>query len=98
MNFDLTDIMTVFTVISCVITLVLVLKTAADVRARNRHKREITIQRQDDLSEYDRIIRITHDLENERQRNSGEHFEDESVYLNRAKLIRESSSFFQWIK
>lgn len=98
MNFDLTDIMTVFTVISCIITLALVIRTAADARARNRRKRETTLQMLDELSDYERIIRITHDLENERQRNSGEHFEDESVYLNRAKLIRESSSFFQWIK
>lgn len=49
------------------------------------------------LSDYDRVAKRTFGLERERQKNRGEHFKDETVYLNRAETIRKSSRFFDWV-
>ena len=48
-------------------------------------------------SEYKKILDATHWLEHERQRNQGEHYEDENVYLNRAQAIRISTAFFSLV-
>ncbi|MCQ2343577.1 MAG: hypothetical protein MJ002_01485 [Paludibacteraceae bacterium] len=46
---------------------------------------------------YKRILDSTHFVETERQMNKGEHFDDETVYLNRANNIRLNTDFFDWV-
>lgn len=99
MNFDPTYIIDIIAVVSTIITVAILWSTIRDVR--NNTKKDLRLkktQAEIDLSDYDQIIRATHEIETERQRNQGAHFEDETVYLNRAKLIREKSAFFSWVK
>ena len=89
MNFDPTYIIDIIAVVSTIITVAILWSTIRDVR--NNTKKDLRLkktQAEIDLSE----------IETERQRNQGAHFEDETVYLNRAKLIREKSAFFSWVK
>ena len=89
MNFDPTYIIDIIAVVSTIITVAILWSTIRDVR--NNTKKDLRLkktQAEIDLSDYDQIIRATHEIETER----------ETVYLNRAKLIREKSAFFSWVK
>ncbi len=50
-----------------------------------------------EMTGYKKILAATHWLENERQRNTGEHYEDEVVYLNRAQTIKDKTPFFSFV-
>lgn len=93
------DIVNIFAVISCVVVLVFSYKIVIDITSYRRNRIKIASKgsRTSEKSEYKKILEATHWLEHERQRNKGEHFEDESVYLNRAQSIRTSTSFFSFI-
>lgn len=94
MNFDIVNLLVI---VSCLIALVPLYKFGKDIiyfrkqRINNENKKLI------DDSEYKKILRATYWLENERQRNTGEHFEDESIFINRAEVIRTSTSFFSFL-
>ena len=98
MSLSISNIMTVFSIISCIVTALLILRTVHDTRKQKKDIKNTATYMEKEMSDYDRIVMMTHALETERQRNRGVHFEDESVYLNRAKRIREHSPFFHWIK
>lgn len=94
MNFDFVNIVTLF---SAVVTVVFLVYTIFEVRKdKNEHKKLVS-KREETMSDYDKVLRSTHGLENARERNTGMHFDDETVYLNRARAIREDSSLFSWI-
>lgn len=95
MNFDLIDIFSLF---ATIVTIGLVWNT---IRENRRCKKEIESRKNGIeviMSDYDRILASTRELEFEREKNSGEHFDDENIYLNRAQEIRQSTPFFQWVK
>lgn len=94
MNFDFVNIVTLFSV---VVTVVFLVYTIFEVRKdKNEHKKLVS-KREETMSDYDKVLRSTHGLENARERNTGMHFDDETVYLNRARAIRNDSSLFSWI-
>ncbi|MDE5790469.1 MAG: hypothetical protein K2H96_04480 [Muribaculaceae bacterium] len=97
MNIILSDIMTVFSVISLIITIGILWNTVAKTREMKNTSKQLELEKNQSTSEYDDILQVTHKLESEREKNKGEHF-DESVYLQRANMIRENSRFFSWIK
>jgi len=94
MNIDFVNYVTIFTVI---ITVVFLVRTILEVRKDKKEQENIASKAEDSMSDYDRILQSTHDLENAREKNRGTHFDDETIYINRAKEIRESSLFFNWI-
>lgn len=92
MNFDIINVVSVIaTIIAVVITIVMI----KDVRNGRKPIGKPNISTKD--LEYKKITDITKPLEFERERNKGEHFDDESVYLERAKKIRENSPFFTYV-
>ena len=94
MNFDFVNIVTLFSV---VVTVVFLVYTIFEVRKdKNEHKKLVS-KREETMSDYDKVLRSTHGLENARERNTGMHFDDETVYLNRARAIRKDSFLFSWI-
>lgn len=93
MSLDWIDIMTIvatFIALYCIWDV---------VRTVNKQKKSQKQQR-DDASciqtEYDDILAITSAMENDRQKNCGQHF-DEDVYLNRAHDILQRTRFFDWV-
>lgn len=98
MSFDPTYMINIIATVSIVITVAILLRTIQDVRTAKKDLQMKETQAKADLSAYEQILRATHKLETEREKNQGTHFDDESVYLNRAKLIREKSAFFSWVK
>lgn len=94
------DIVNILALISCVVTIVFAYKIVTEMSAARRQQRiKMVDDRQlaSEKSEYKKILEATHWLEHERQRNKGEHFEDETVYLNRAQAIRTSTAFFSLV-
>ena len=96
MNFD---IINVLAVISSLVIIYMVIKMSKDMLAFKRQHSPINRIDQGDTpkSEYSQILKSTYWLEHERQSNKGEHFEDESVYLNRAQTISNNTSFFSLV-
>lgn len=95
MKFDLVNILAL---LSLVATLVIIYNMVRDYVTEKKRISDIGKQTNDiEKSEYKKILNATYWLEHERQRNQGEHFEDESVYLNRAQTIRTKTSFFSLI-
>lgn len=94
MEFDFINIITVLAVVGTVGYLIRII-----IAGYTEKRKQINLKTHIEgmLTDYDKILRATHWLENEREKNQGEHFKDEAVYLNRAKNIRESSDFFSWI-
>lgn len=98
MNFDPTYIINIIAVVSTVITVAILWNTIRDVRNTKKDLRLKKTQADTDMSDYEQILRATHEIESEREKNQGTHFENENIYLNRAKIIREKSAFFSWVK
>lgn len=91
------DFVNVITVITALITICILIHTIISAKAEKRELSKSRIICQKEMSDYGKILHSTHWLEKEREKNQGEHFEDETVYLNRAKDIRKSSQFFSWV-
>lgn len=98
MNFDPTYIINIIAVVSTVITVAILWNTIRDERNTKKDLRLKKTQADTDMSDYEQILRATHEIESEREKNQGTHFENENIYLNRAKIIREKSAFFSWVK
>ncbi len=94
MNIDFVNYVTIFTVI---VTVVFLVRTILEVRKDKKEQENIVSKSENSMSDYEKILRSTHGLENAREKNRGTHFDDETIYINRAKEIRESSSLFNWI-
>ena len=79
MNFDLTYIIDIIAIVSSIVSVAILWNTIRDVRNTKKNLRLKKAQTEINLSDYDQILRATHEIETERQRNQGSHFEDETV-------------------
>lgn len=93
MNFDIVNIVTVIAVIGTLVFLIQAIRTTY----AQHQKSAAQVEPKETMTDYEKILHATHSIEKAREKNQGNHFEDESVYLNRAAAIRESSSFFVWV-
>lgn len=91
------DFITFVTILSVIITIAFIVTTILEIYKDKKEQKNLIIKRQEMLSDYDKIIHSTYGVENAREKNKGVHFDNESIYLNRAKAIREDSSLFSWI-
>lgn len=95
MSFDFVDFLAV---LACTISSVFAFKMIKDIISVRKQQRDVQYQQsQEEKSEYKKILNATYWLEHERQRNQGEHFDDETIYLNRAQAIRTKTSFFSFV-
>ena len=96
MSFDFINIVGV---VSAIISLVIGFRTKKEIISDKKKRKEVLKNAEETIEDidYKRIKASTYWLEHERQRNKGNHFEDEGVYLNRAQVIRERTSFFSFI-
>ncbi|MDO4171375.1 MAG: hypothetical protein Q4E63_02485 [Prevotellaceae bacterium] len=90
----MTNIITVLAFIIAVITLIREIITHKKEAKRSVNKAETRLAM---LSDYDIVAERTKAIETEQQENAGEHFRDETVYLNRAEAIRLNSRFFDYV-
>ena len=81
MNFDFVIIVTL---LSVVVTVVYLIHTILEVRKDKNEDKNLASKREEMMSDYDKILRSPYGLENAREKNTGTHFDDETVYLNRA--------------
>lgn len=95
MNMDFTNIATILSVLIMCFFLFI---TVRDNRKNKRNQTSDGTQSKSDQSDYEKVLQSTHWLETEREKNQGEHFDNEDVYLNRAANIRKSSPYFEWVK
>ena len=98
MNTILSDITTILSIVCTIITAIFVINTIKESRKETVNAQDAYIKVKSEVSEYERILEVTHQLEFNREKNKGQHFEDESVYIHRANQIRVNSSFFSWVK
>lgn len=98
MNTILSDITTILSIVCTIITAIFVINTIKESRKETVNAQDADIKVKSEVSEYERILEVTHQLEFNREKNKGQHFEDESVYIHRANQIRVNSSFFSWVK
>lgn len=90
----MTNIITILAIIIAVAAFIKEVITHKKEAKRSADKAEARLAM---LSDYDIIAERTKDIEAERQKNTGEHFSDETVYLNRAEAIRLNSKFFDFV-
>ena len=98
MNTILSDITTILSIVCTIITAIFVINAIKESRKETVNAQDADIKVKSEVSEYERILEVTHQLEFNREKNKGQHFEDESVYIHRANQIRVNSSFFSWVK
>ena len=91
------DIVNILAVISAILSVVIFWKMTRDYVALKAQNTDIKTNQVVADSDYKEILDATYWLEHERQRNQGEHFDDETVYLNRAQTIRTKTSFFSLV-
>ena len=98
MNTILSDITTILSIVCTIITAIFVINAIKESRKETVNAQDADVKVKSEVSEYERILEVTHQLEFNREKNKGQHFEDESVYIHRANQIRVNSSFFSWVK
>ena len=98
MNTILSDITTILSIVCTIITAIFVINAIKESRKETVNAQDADSKVKSEVSEYERILEVTHQLEFNREKNKGQHFEDESVYIHRANQIRVNSSFFSWVK
>lgn len=91
------DVVNILAVLSAVASVVICYKMIRDYIAHRTQHADGENKPMAGQSEYKDILAATYWLEHERQKNQGEHFDDETVYLNRAQTIRTKTSFFSLI-
>lgn len=94
MNFDFVNIVTF---LSVVVTALYFIHTVYETRKNENKRKNLKLRREEEMSDYEKILRSTYGLEEAREKNKGMHFDDETVYLNRAEVIRMESPLFSWI-
>lgn len=77
-------------------TILAVYRIASDVTNNKKKSKHLVSINETLLSDYDKIVRRTHHIEHDRQKNKGVHYE-ETTYLNRAEVIRKHTSFFNFV-
>lgn len=97
MNETLSNITTIIAIGSIIITAILAYNTIRESRSEKDKSKTVIDNLKNQTDDYEDILEATRQLEFEREKNKGQHFEDESVYLNRANQIRINSSFFSWV-
>ena len=93
------DFVNIVAIISAIIGIVIAIRTLREMVSDRKQRKIVENKIEVDVkdSEYKIIESSTYWLEHERQRNKGDHYDDESVYLNRAQTIRERTLFFSFI-
>ena len=94
MNFDFVNIVTI---LSAVITVLCFIRVVYEVHKEKNEQKSLMSRKEEYMSDYDKILKSTYGLEKAREKNTGKHFDDETVYLNRAEEIRSGSPLFCWI-
>lgn len=96
MKFDIVNMMAV---VSAVVALIFIVKTFKEALSdKQRHPKAPKAKGTSEGDvEYQKMVNSIYDLEHERQRNTGDHYEDESIYLNRAEAIRKKTEFFTFV-
>lgn len=93
------DFVNLVAIISAVISVVITLKVSKEILSDRKQRKQVS-NKDDEIiedAEYKKIKASTCWLEHERQRNKGDHFDDENVYLSRAEAIRENTDFFSFV-
>ncbi|MDE6017677.1 MAG: hypothetical protein K2G85_02565 [Muribaculaceae bacterium] len=98
MNDILTNVTMILSIVCAIITTIFVINTIRESRNEAAEAKDADDKIKSEIGEYDRILAATHELEFNREKNKGQHFEDESVYIHRANQIRVNSRFFSWVK
>lgn len=93
----LNNILTIIACVSIIITGVVVVRTFIEAYSSKRKSQLRASHLKEAMSDYDKIVKATYEIETKREKTRREH-KDETVYLNRATLIRENSPFFSWIR
>ncbi len=93
----LNNILTIIACVSIIITGVFVVRTFIETYSSKRKSHLRASHLKEAMADYDKIVKATYEIETEREKNRGEH-KDETVYLNRATIIREKSPFFSWVR
>lgn len=94
MSFDIINILTLLAGALIAYTLCMIIRD----KRMSKLKTSISSQKVEEaLSDYDKIVRRTAGIERERQKNTGQHHDDESFYLNRAEVIRSKTNFFTFV-
>ena len=94
------DRITILCIMMAVVPVVYMLwELRHDIKAVIRYRRMSTVRQAEEeekLSDYERILIATKDVEMDFQPNSGTHH-SETVYLNRARLLQESTHLYNMI-
>lgn len=98
MSEALSNIATIISIVCIIITVIFAIQTIRDSRKKDKEAQASADNLKSQLDDYHRILEATIKLESNREKNNGQHFEDESVYLHRANQIRINTPFFSWIK
>lgn len=91
------DIANIITIVTGIIALIAVIQLIATEKRNKRIAGQNSKNSYTRMSDYDIVKQRTAQIENDRQKNSGEHFEDEQVFIARAERIRTKSDFFKYI-
>lgn len=98
MNDILTNVTMILSIVCAIITAIFVINTIKESRHEIAEAKAANDEIKSEVGEYDGILEATHELEFNREKNKGQHFEDEAVYIHRANQIRVNSQFFTWVK
>lgn len=98
MSEALTNVATIISIVCIIITAIFVIHTIKESRQNDKDAQAAVNEIKTKLDDYNSILEATHEIELNREKNKGEHFEDESIYLHRANQIRVNSPFFSWVK
>lgn len=90
-------IINIISAISIVVALYAIIGIIRLNRANRREKERISNAISNDRDEYARIVFNTRHIVNQRQPNCGVHYDDESTYINRARIIKDKTSFFKFV-
>lgn len=98
MSEALSNITTIISIVCIIITAIFAIQTIRESRKNDQESQTSADNLKSQLDDYNNILEATVELESNREKNKGQHFEDESVYLHRANQIRINSPFFSWVK
>ena len=91
------DFVNIITALSVVVAIGVVVLTIYETRKERKRTELLSSKIKEEMNDYAKILQATRGIETAREKNKGIHFDDETVYLNRARAIRKDSSLFSWI-